>query len=106
MRVDGIKARVAPAGAPDRGTIHKSGLKPAGFHFTPFSPINPAIHPFSLSNWVIGALFFGILGANRRSVEELIVRLRRSFSNDYHLEEEIRGGSMSRLFRARKALVD
>lgn len=33
-------------------------------------------------------------------MEELIARLRKSFSNDYRLEEEIRGGSMSRLFRA------
>jgi serine/threonine protein kinase len=33
-------------------------------------------------------------------VEELIERLRRNFSSDYRIEEEIRGGSMSRLFRA------
>jgi len=34
------------------------------------------------------------------SVEELIVRLRRSFADSYRLEAELRGGSMSRLFRA------
>jgi len=32
-------------------------------------------------------------------VEELIERLRRSFADGYQLEEELRGGSMSRLFR-------
>jgi serine/threonine-protein kinase len=34
-----------------------------------------------------------------RCVEELIERLRRSFADGYQLEEELRGGSMSRLFR-------
>ena len=33
-------------------------------------------------------------------MEELIVRLRRSFSDSYRLDSELRGGSMSRLFRA------
>jgi serine/threonine protein kinase len=33
-------------------------------------------------------------------VEELIVRLRRSFDDSYRLETELKGGSMSRLFRA------
>ena len=33
-------------------------------------------------------------------MEELIVRLRRSFADSYRLEAELRGGSMSRLFRA------
>jgi serine/threonine-protein kinase len=33
-------------------------------------------------------------------VEELIVRLRTSFADSYTLEEELKGGSMSRLFRA------
>ena len=32
-------------------------------------------------------------------MEELIERLRRSFADGYQLEEELRGGSMSRLFR-------
>ena len=32
-------------------------------------------------------------------MEELIERLRRSFAGDYRLDEELRGGSMSRLFR-------
>jgi serine/threonine-protein kinase len=34
-------------------------------------------------------------------LEELIERLRRSFAGDYRLDEELRGGSMSRLFRGR-----
>jgi serine/threonine protein kinase len=33
-------------------------------------------------------------------LEELIVRLRKSFDDSYRLEEELKGGSMSRLFRA------
>ncbi|MFL6278790.1 MAG: serine/threonine-protein kinase [Vicinamibacterales bacterium] len=33
-------------------------------------------------------------------MEELIVRLRRSFDDSYRLETELKGGSMSRLFRA------
>jgi serine/threonine protein kinase len=33
-------------------------------------------------------------------VEELIVRLRKSFDDSYRLERELKGGSMSRLFRA------
>jgi serine/threonine-protein kinase len=33
-------------------------------------------------------------------LEELIERLRRSFADGYRLQEELRGGSMSRLFRA------
>jgi serine/threonine-protein kinase len=33
-------------------------------------------------------------------VEELIVRLRRSFDDSYRLDTELKGGSMSRLFRA------
>ncbi|HEX2601408.1 MAG TPA: serine/threonine-protein kinase [Gemmatimonadaceae bacterium] len=32
-------------------------------------------------------------------MEELIERLRRSFADEYRLDEELRGGSMSRLFR-------
>jgi serine/threonine protein kinase len=32
-------------------------------------------------------------------LEELIERLRRSFADEYRLDEELRGGSMSRLFR-------
>jgi serine/threonine-protein kinase len=33
-------------------------------------------------------------------LEELIVRLRKSFDDSFRLEEELKGGSMSRLFRA------
>ena len=33
-------------------------------------------------------------------MEELIVRLRKSFDDSFRLEEELKGGSMSRLFRA------
>jgi serine/threonine protein kinase len=33
-------------------------------------------------------------------VEDLIARLTRNFADDYHVEEELKGGSMSRLFRA------
>jgi serine/threonine protein kinase len=33
-------------------------------------------------------------------LEELIERLRKSFDDSYRLEEELKGGSMSRLFRA------
>ena len=33
-------------------------------------------------------------------MEELIIRLRKSFDDSYRLEEELKGGSMSRLFRA------
>ena len=60
----------------------------------------PWIGPFWSRAGRNGRYVWRIGPREKAGVEELIVRLRQTFGDDYRLEEELRGGSMSRLFRA------